>query len=215
MKMFRLLIAVLFLPALTAFAAFAQTQTTPTNKPQPQPVQSGKIGLINTAAFDDDKAGIAKYTNGMNSVDAIFKPELDGLNVMVVKIQSLEKELTDLQNKLNVPVDPKVPVGSRGQLQTTYNTKLEEYEKSGREYKFKQDDLKIRYQRKQQEVMGPILRDIGNAIQEFAKQKGYTIVLDAAKLIEMGALLAIDEKIDLTKDFIVFYNARQTTPATK
>ena len=48
-------------------------------------------------------------------------------------------------------------------------------------------------------------------MQEFAKQRGYTLILDGAKLSEVGVLLAWDEKVDLTKDFITFYNARPAT----
>jgi Skp family chaperone for outer membrane proteins len=199
MKIFQSITFSLILATVFAVSVFAQTQ----------PVQPAKIGLINTLAFDDPKAGIAKYTNAMNSVDSLFKKELDDLNALGVKIQNLEKELTALQKQLTDTTS--VPV-NKTQLQTTYNTKAEEYDKSGREFKFKQEDLKARYQRRRQEVMGPVLLDIGKAMQEFAKQKGYTIILDGAKLEESGVLLAIgDDKIDLTKDFITFYNARPAT----
>lgn len=210
MKMYRSLLTVLFLIAVSSLAVFAQP-----NRTQPQPTAAFKIGLIDTAAFEDEKAGIAKYISGMKSVDVIFKKELDDLGAMVPKIQTLEKELTEMQTRLNAQVNPAVPI-NRAQLQTSYNTKLEEYEKMGREYKFKQDDLKIRYQRRQQEIMGPIMQDIGTAIREFAKKNGYTVIFDTAKLADLGALLAIgDEKIDLTKDFIAFYNTRPAPTPTK
>ena len=186
----------LVIVAVSAISIFPQT---PQN-------QSSKIGLINTLAFGDAKVGITKYSTAMNSVDTMFKKELDDLNAMVARIQNLEKELTGLQKQLTTAT-PGVPVNNTP-LQTSYNTKIEEYDKLGREYKFKQEDIRTRYQRRRQEIMGPVLVDIGKAMQEFAKQRGYSIILDGAKLEESGVLLAVDDKVDLTKDFITFYNAR-------
>jgi Skp family chaperone for outer membrane proteins len=199
MRKIRLVAVGLMFIVVSAASIFAQT---PQNKPF-------KIGLINTFVFGDEKAGITKYATAMTSVDAMFKKELDDLNAMVVRIQNLEKELTGLQKQLTTTT-PGVPVNNTP-VQTSYNTKIEEYDKLGREYKFKQEDIRTRYQRRRQEIMGPVLRDIGKAMQEFAKQRGYTIILDGAKLAESGVLLAIDDKIDLTKDFITFYNARPAT----
>ena len=204
MRKIRLVAVSLIVVAVSAISIFAQT-------PQNKPVN---VGLINTYAFNDDKAGITKYAAAMNSVDAVFKKELDELKAMVVRLQGLETELTNLQKQLTT-TSPGVPVNN-AQLQTTYNTKIGEYDKLGREYKFKQEDVKVRYQRRRQEVMGPILVDIGKAMREFATQRGYALLLDGAKLSEAGLLLGFDEKVDLTKDFITFYNARPAmTTVTK
>jgi hypothetical protein len=55
------------------------------------------------------------------------------------------------------------------------------------------------------------------AMQSFAKEKGYAVILDGTKLEEAGILMAFDEKHDVTKEFIAFYNARPagTTAAAK
>lgn len=194
-KIYLVTVSLIFI-AVSAISILAQT-------PQNQPP---KIGLINTLAFEDSKLGITKYFTAMNSVNTEFKKELDGLNVLVTRLQGLETEMTNIQKQLTTAT-PGVPVNNTA-LQTSYDTKAEEYSKLGREYKFKQEDVRTRYQRRRQEIMGPILLDIGRAMQEFAKQKGYSMLLDASKLDESGALLTVDEKIDLTKDFIAFYNAR-------
>ncbi len=198
MKKISLFTVGLMIVAVSAFSILAQTQ----------PVKPFKIGLINPLAFNDAKTGISKYATAMNGVDAAFKAELDALNAMVVRIQTLEKELTAQQKQLST-LTPGQP--SNTPLITAYNTKLEEYDKLGRDYKFKQEDVRKRYQKRRQEVMQPILVDIGKAMQEYAKQRGYTVILDGAKLSDGGVLLGWDEKIDLTKDFITFYNARPAT----
>ena len=63
--------------------------------------------------------------------------------------------------------------------------------------------------------MGPLHQDIGKAMQDYANQKGFDLILDAAKLDNAGLILAFNPaKVDVTKDFITFYNARPATTAT-
>ena len=49
---------------------------------------------------------------------------------------------------------------------------------------------------------------IGNALNEYGKQKGYSIIFDISR-DTAGLIVSIpDEKIDITKDFIAFFNAK-------
>jgi len=196
MKTFRLIAVSFLFAAIFAISAFAQA-----------PAATSKIGVINTLAFDDAKAGITKYVNAMNSLETEFKPVGTDLTTMGTKIQALQTEIQKLQDSAQsnsaVPIKPE-----------TVNAKLEEYDKLGREYKFKQEDAKARFERRRQAVLGPILQDIGNAMQDFAKQRGFTLILDGAKMEDAGILLAFDDKVDVTKDFITFYNARPAGTAT-
>jgi Skp family chaperone for outer membrane proteins len=200
MKSFRLITAALFFAVIFTVSTFAQTTTT------------GKVGLINTLAFDTDKGGIGKYVTAMNGLEAEFKKDGDDLTALGTRIQTLEKDLATIKAQL----EGTAPV-NKEQLSASYDAKFDEHEKLGREYKFKQDDAKARYERRRQVVMAPVMGDIYKAIGEFAKAKGYTVILDGAKLEEAGVLLGIgDDKVDVTTDFIAFYNARPaTTAATK
>ncbi len=193
MKTLRLIAVSSVFAVIFAISAFAQT-TTP----------AGKIGLINTGLFDS-KEGITKYVNAMNALDTEFKPDNTALQTLATKIQTLEKELNTLREQLSKPNSPIKP--------ETYNAKLEEYDKLTREFKFKQEDAKARYERREQVVMMPIRVDIGKALDEFAKKNGFTLILDGAKLSNAGLILAFDEKSDVTKEFITFYNARPATAA--
>lgn len=195
MRTFRL-IAVFAFAAIFAVSAFAQTQPA-----------TYKIAIINTAAFDDDKAGITKYVTAANSLETEFKPMMTELQTMGTRYQALQAEIQKLQD--SATKNPTVPIN-----QTSVNAKLEEYDKLGRELKFKQEDAKARYERRQAVVLAPIRQDIGNAIQEFTKKNGYAMVLDAAKLDGAGLLLGFDEKYDVTREFITFYNARPAATAS-
>ncbi|MBS1796864.1 MAG: OmpH family outer membrane protein [Acidobacteria bacterium] len=190
MKAFRLIAASAFFAAIFAVSAFAQTA-------------SNKIGLIDTGVFGDEKEGITKFVQALKSLDAEFTPLSNELQTMGTKIQALEKEIKDLQAKAstNVPIDQK-----------TVNAKLEEYDKLTREYKFKQEDAKARYERREAAVLQPLRQDIGAAIQEFTKKNGYVVIIDVSK-DNTGMFIGLDVAADVTKQFIAFYNTRPPTTA--
>ncbi len=202
MKTFRSIAAIFVFAAIFAVSAFAQT--TPTTA-------SGKLGVVNTQAFDTDKGGITKYVSAMNALETELKPDITALQTMATKLQNLQTEIEALKKQLETPTTG-VPVDN-SKLRATAQTKYDEYEKLGREFKFKQEEYKAKAERREAAVMGPVRLDIGNALQEFGKKNGYMMILDASKLDGAGLLLAFDEKYDITKDFITFYNTRPPTTA--
>jgi Skp family chaperone for outer membrane proteins len=165
-----------------------------------------KVVVINTLEFDG-KDGIVKYTNAMTALENEFKPLDADLKALATKYENLGKELKVIQDQIsagNVPVN-----------QQAAQAKLEEYQNLEIQIKRKQEDGKERFQRRQPQVMGPIQQDIGKAMQEFAQAKGYDLILDASMLDQQKILLAyIPNKVDVTKEFITYYNARPATAAT-
>lgn len=165
-----------------------------------------KIVVINTLEFDG-KDGIVKYTNAMTALENEFKPLDVELKTLATKYENLGKELKVIQDQINAG---NVPVN-----QQAAQTKLEEYQNLEIQIKRKQEDGKERFQRRQPQVLGPIQQDIGKAMQEFAAAKGYDLILDASMLDQQKILLAyIPNKVDVTKEFITFFNARPATAAT-
>jgi Skp family chaperone for outer membrane proteins len=193
MRSIRFIFAALFITSFLAVAAAAQTADGP------------RLGLIDTRFFAG-KDGITKYIAAVNALDKEFAADENALKTMATKLQTLEKEITTLREQASKPNSPIKP--------ETIDAKVEEFEKLAREYKFKQEDAQARYQRREQAVMNPIRQDIGKALQEYAAQKGYSLILDIAKLAEANIVLAVDEKILVTQDFIKFYNSRPATAAT-
>lgn len=196
MKTFRLIAASFVFAALFAVSAFAQAAA-----------PTGKVGLINTFAFEDEKAGIMKYRNAIGSVETEFKPDNDKLRTSATRYETLRKELEGFKESANKGI--KIPISD-----VALQTKVDELAKLEREIKFQQEDAKTRYERRYQTVVGPILGDIMKAMQDFAKQKGYAVILDGAKLQESGILMAFDEKYNVTTEFIQFYNTRPAGTAS-
>jgi len=194
----------LIFAAFFAISAFAQT-------PQ-QPAAPAKVMFINTLAFDA-KDGISKYTNAQNALETEFKPVQTEIDTLGARYKTLATELKGIEEKLNAP-NSAVPI-NKADLQKQYTAKGEELQNLELQIKRKQEDGKNRYEKRQSEVLGPIMREIGQAMQDFAKAKGYAVILDAAKLENAGLLLAFDEtKADVTKEFITFFNSRGTATAS-
>lgn len=193
MKRSILLALSLFFVSLMAANAFAQGA-------QPG---SGRIGWVNTAAFDDDKDGIKRYVAAANALDAEFKPRVTELQGISTRIAAINDELKKMNSNPAVPVKPE-----------TVAAKQDEAQRLQREGEFKQKELEAAVNKRKEAVLGPIMEDLYKAIDEFAKQKGYSVILDPSKLYQAGVLLSFDQSADVTKDFITFYNAKPTTATT-
>lgn len=182
--MIRNFLFLLALGAAFALPAFAQT------------VSPSRVAVINSYQFTDEKLGIIRFVNAFKAVDAEFaKPQAE-LDAMNTKLGTLSKEIERLRGG-SAPVQP-----------ASLNAKVAEADQMQRDLKFKAENLKADYERRQQQIVGPVLREIGTALVDYAKQKGFALLFDVAK-DEVGLLVAIgDEKADVTNDFIAFFNAR-------
>ena len=176
--------------SLTLFCVFAlafhtEAQTT-----------GGRIAVINTDAFSDERAGITKYVNAVKTVNTEFAPAQKEIEALVSKLQTLEKEINAIRSS-GAPAD-----------QQAVERKVEEYDKLQRDAKFKTEDAKTRYERRFSALTSPLNQDIGLALREFGKQKGFAIILDPSR-DTTGLIVSIpDEKIDVTAEFITFYNSK-------
>ncbi|MEO8041685.1 MAG: OmpH family outer membrane protein, partial [Acidobacteriota bacterium] len=197
MKRFSFIAASFIFAAITAVSAFGQAA---------QPAAPFRMAVIDTGAFDT-KEGITRYSTAMNALEAEFKPLETEIQGLVTKYNTLGVEIKKLQDQAaagTVPIDQKSAA-----------SKVEEYQNLELTIKRKQEDAKARAARREPAVMGPIRQEIGKALQDFATQKGYSMILDAAKLDGAGLILAFDAaRVDVTKDFIAFFNARPATTAT-
>ena len=201
MKTFRLIAAGFFFATALAVSTFAQAGAVPV-------AGTAKIVVIDTGAFADEKAGgITKYVSAMKSLDTEFTPMQNDLQSTATKLTTLQKEIQTLQDQAaggKVPVDTKVA-----------QAKVDSFQVLQTEFKRKQEDAKARYERRQEQLMGPVMQDIFRAMQDFAKQKGYDLILDAVKLDAQQMILAfLPTRLDVTKEFITFYNARPAGTAS-
>lgn len=197
MKTIRFTAASFIFAALFAISAFAQ-----------QPTANPKVMFINTTAFEG-KDGITKLTAALTTLGREMEPLRAEIRTLVARFETLEKELSQMQTQLNT-----APVATRATLERQFITKRDEYQGLEIQIKRKQEDGKTRFERRQIELIAPVQQDIARVMQDFAKQRGYSVIFDVSKLA--GAVLVYDEtKADVTKEFVTFYNARPATAAAK
>ena len=198
MKVFRIIVAV---AALAAFAILAQTQT----RPAPAPTN---VAIIDSSAFSDDKAGIARVMAAMQQIETKFQPLRTEIRGMRERLNTMR---SDIQKKRMVQ-DPKLTA-----QQTDEADRLEV------EIKRKAEDAQASYQRESLAVLDPLQKDIGTALTSYAQSRGINLLIDANRV----PIVYAASSLDITKDFIADYNRTHpagaapaparpaTTPATR
>jgi len=182
MKAFRIIVAA---AALVAFTIIVQTQTrtapTPTN-----------VAIIDSSAFSDEKAGIARVMTAMQTIETKFQPlrtELRGMRDRLATMRS------DLAKKRQVQ-DPKLTA-----QQTEAADRLEI------DIKRKAEDAQTSYQKESLAVLDPLQKEIGTALTAYAQAKGITLLIDVNRV----PIVYAASSLDITRDFIADYN--RTHPA--
>lgn len=194
----RNLFIVAFAVAFLSTAAFAQAPTAARPAAAaPQTAASGemKFAVIYTEQFLDPKGGINRLISATSSLEREFDPRRKELETLR---QNLDKIATQIQTTQNV--------SDAAALQRL----REQAEGIDLEIKRKSEDAQRSLAKRQGELMNPLQTNINNALVEFAKQRGYTAVMNGSQLA--GVLILIDNKIDITDAFIADYNAKN--PAT-
>jgi Skp family chaperone for outer membrane proteins len=195
MKLFRFIAAAMFVAASLSVAVSAQTPA----RPQPSApaagtsATAGRIAVIDSSAFSDEKQGIARVVNAMKAVDAQFQPVRTEVQGMQTRYDAL---VADIQKTKDV-ADPK-----------TINTKVEQADSLKRDITRKTEDAQNAIQKRMQDALGPLQEDVYNSLQAFAQQRGISIIIDASRV----PLIYAADSIDITKEFIAEYN--RAKPAT-
>ena len=192
-----------------AVSTSAQTQQRPPagQAPAAQPqapanvaVPDSKMAVIYSEQFLDAKTGIAKFTSLMNTLNREFQPRQTELQNLQTRINTLTKEINDTQ----AVADP-----------NTIRQKREQLDQANLEYKRKGEDAQAAYEKRRQDIFLPLQRDIGTALEAFAKARGITVIVDGSNVPFAYAA----ENIDITRAFINDFNSKNpataavTTPA--
>lgn len=200
MKRIYIFAASFIFTVVMAASAFAQGAAQPA---------AGKIGWLDTGGFADEKGGVTKYVNAIKAVEAEMKPRALELQTLQNKLQAIADDLSKLQAACQ---NPAIPCDQKAAA-----AKQEEGQRLKRELDFKQKEAQAAYEKRRTEVLGPITNTIFLALQDYAKLKGYSVILDVAALgapDQPSPILVLDPSADITKDFITYYNARPATTAT-
>jgi Skp family chaperone for outer membrane proteins len=194
MKVFRISIAAL---VFAAFAILAYTQTrpaanpaAPANRPAAAPAN---IAIIDSTAFSDDKAGIARVMNAMRALEAKFQPLRNELRGMRDRLTTMR---ADIDKKRSL------------QDQRMTSQQVEEADRLEVQIKRKAEDAQASYQKESLASLEPLQKDIADALRAYSQAKGISLLID----INRVPVIYAASTLDITKDFIADYN--RTHPAT-
>lgn len=197
MKIFHAIAAIAFLAAISAGSAFAQPRTTSPAGPAPtqtSAIPETKLALVNTDDFADEKTGITRLVAAMKRVDGEFQPRRTELQTLQTQIEKATADLTKAQPLQDARVSQQ------------QNDKIEAMKT---EFKRKGEDAQAAYQKRLQDVLGPIYDDIGKALDAYAKAHGITLILDVTKT---QGIVSAAESLNITAPFIIEFNSKN--PAT-
>ena len=202
---------------LAGFAALANAQQppgrpaaqpTPTPKPTataptaaataPVQLPMSKMAVIYTDLFLDQKTGIAKFNGVVTKLNGEFQKTKDELTQMQTRGTALESEINKLREAPEgAPVD-----------QRSLQAKIDQLDQLKKDIQRKGEDAQANYNRRRQELFGPLQEEIGKALEAFAKARGINVIIDAAQV----PLLYAADSIDITRAFIADFNSKN--PAT-
>jgi Skp family chaperone for outer membrane proteins len=196
---------------LTTVAVSASAQTrpaAPSGAPASQPqaaanvaVPDSKMALIYSDMFLDPKTGIARFNSLLTTLNREFQPRQTELTNLQTRINTLTKEINDTQSV----ADP-----------NAIRQKREQLDSAQLEFKRKGEDAEAAYNKRRQEIFLPLQKDIGTALEAFAKARGITVIVDGSQVPVVYAA----DSLDITRAFISEFNAKNpataavTTPAT-
>jgi len=141
---------------------------------------AGKIAYIDSRKLLPEAPGAREAQQSFEKDMERFKAELKPLE------DTLKSMMDDYEQK-QVTLSPE----AKRQRQEAIRQKQLAYQQRA-------DELEQRAAKRQQELFEPIMKRINQAIEEFRKERGYVLILDAAS----GALVAADTALDVTDEVL-------------
>ncbi len=150
-----------------------------------------KIAGVNTQLFKDENEGIIEL------VDA-YKKRMNNLRPLINEINEMATNYNNLRNEILQP-ERAEPWES-----SFYDKEIKRLNKLRVEIEKKKDILDKFYKNQEAEIIEPVNKKIAEALDKYAKENGYAIVIDT---YETKNYFICGEIVDITKEFIKYYNS--------
>ena len=189
--------------ALLSLVAFAQvTPQPPRSTPQNPPASAGgsgaqgKIAIINVAAF---RVGIGEFKTTLEALNKEFEPKNN-------ELAGLQKQIDDLKNKVQNP-------GAQPVQPSVRNGWIEQGAELEKTLKRKSEDYQSLFQRRGQEMVGPIMEKINKFLDQYCQQRNIVMVLERQVAENSELLVWLRPDVEITEDFINEYNKANPSSA--
>jgi len=155
-----------------------------------------KVGTINI------EQAIFASNEGRREFETLskkFEPKQNELKVMADEVDSLQKQLSAQQDKLNDE--------SRDKLVKQIETKKKSFDRATQ-------DAQEDYQNQQGEIGNKILTKMAPLIVKYASDNGYGMILDTSQQWPRGPVIWYNQNtVDITQPVVEAYNAQSGVPA--
>ncbi len=182
-------------PAASAPAAASAPDAPSAAAAEAAKVTGAKIGTLNIEqAIFSSNEGQREF----NELGKKFEPTQTKLKGLADEIDSLKKQLTAQQDKLNDE--------ARDKLVKQIETKQKSFERA-------QQDAQEDFQSQQGEIGNKILTKMAPIIQKYVIDNGYGLLLDTSQPWPRGPVIVSGPAMDITQPIVEAYNAQSGVPA--
>jgi len=154
-----------------------------------------KVGTINI------EQAIFASNEGRRDFDVLakkFEPKQNELKATADEIDSLKKQLSAQQDKLNEE--------SRDKLVKQIETKQKSFDRSTQ-------DAQEDFQNQQGEIGNKVLTKMAPLVVKYATENGYGMILDTSQQWPRGPVIWYGPAVDITQPIVEAYNAQSGVPA--
>ena len=194
MKLICTVAAAVLFTALTVLAVNARKTEALTQAQTTSP--DSKFAIVDTEEFADPKTGVTRLTAAFSKLDGEMQPRREELKQLTARYEQLSKEINDTK-----------AVADQKSLQA----KADQAEVLQKDIKRKQEDGQRDMDKRAKDLTDPVYRDLSDSLQAYAKQRGVSVIVDISKF--RGAMMVVNDQIDITKAFISDYNSKHPTAA--
>ncbi|HWR35840.1 MAG TPA: OmpH family outer membrane protein [Clostridia bacterium] len=183
-----------FIPVLALVLSISAVAQTGTAAPAAAPVAGpAKVGIINV------QAAIVSTNEGQRDFQGLQKK----FDPKRTEIEGLGKQVDDLKKQLSAQGD-KLNDDARAQLVKQIEQKQKVLQ---REY----EDANNELQAQQNEIASRIGQKMMQMLEKYARENGYTVVLDAGS--QQSSVLWATQAADITQAIVDSYNVESGVPA--
>ncbi|HXS76409.1 MAG TPA: OmpH family outer membrane protein [Terracidiphilus sp.] len=184
---------VLTLASGLALQAAAQTSSSPATATTTAAAGPVKIAII---AFQPAVAQTNEGQRAFSDLQKKYQPKQTQLKALSDEIDKLTKDLQAQADKLSDT--------ERAARAKTIDDKKKQLERNA-------EDAQNDFQNEMNELYGSLAQKVFDVLNDYAKQHGYTLVLDIAQ--QQNPVLFATDSINITKPVIEAYNAKSGVPA--
>lgn len=205
-----ILVPVVLITAFTAGAA-AQTPSAPMpSAPVPAGASAASVpssvgpAKIAVVAFQVAVTSTNEFQRGFGDLQKKYQPKRDSLKVLNGDIDALTKQLQATNSNLTAQEKA---------------TKAQQLDEKKKQLDREQQDDQTDFQQEMQELFQQTGSKVFDVLSSYAKQHGYTLVLDVAT--KQNPVMFALPTVDITKEIVAAYNTKSgvppppTTPVSK